>query len=370
MRYLRFIDYLKHKDFKNQFVEKHHILPISLFPEYSKESWNIVVVSARGHYLCHWLLAKCFGGKMWFAFNQMKRIIPKNKKGILYELSRKHIQKLISQNNLGRKMTEENKKLLSKRTKNTVVVLNPLTGKKFRVLKNDHRLINGDLKMICAGHVKTEETKRKISEKHKGRIPCVNNEDVLIYVKSKEEIPQGFKIGMPSRYYGPSTCINTYWMYNPKTGEQKRIDKNQPITEEWIRKRFNGPGFFHVNNSNKKKYLNLISKTYEFLNEDEVQSYHCPFDGVPLYKIQIYRHNQVLIVGEKNFRKYLNKNQMLLPKKYLKDFDLKIDVPHPNCNKQTKEFMIKNQSRSLNDLGFEKTNLENFSWNCSLQLFI
>lgn len=55
--------------------EKHHILPVSIFPEYSKEPWNIVNLSYAEHYRCHELLPFMVDGRarisMQYAWNHM-----------------------------------------------------------------------------------------------------------------------------------------------------------------------------------------------------------------------------------------------------------------------------------------------------------
>lgn len=57
------------------YVEKHHILPRSLGGEDNKE--NLVALTAREHFICHWLLIKIYTGesrsKMIYALNGMKR---------------------------------------------------------------------------------------------------------------------------------------------------------------------------------------------------------------------------------------------------------------------------------------------------------
>jgi hypothetical protein len=46
-------------------TEKHHILPKSLGGTNHKS--NLVNLPYRYHFICHKLLAKIYGGKMWFA---------------------------------------------------------------------------------------------------------------------------------------------------------------------------------------------------------------------------------------------------------------------------------------------------------------
>ena len=45
---------------ESQYTERHHILPKAIFPEYKSESWNIVKLSAKDHFLAHYLLFKMF----------------------------------------------------------------------------------------------------------------------------------------------------------------------------------------------------------------------------------------------------------------------------------------------------------------------
>ena len=57
------------------YVERHHIIPKSLGGSDDKE--NLVNLTAREHFICHWLLVKIYSGeskaKMIYALNGMKR---------------------------------------------------------------------------------------------------------------------------------------------------------------------------------------------------------------------------------------------------------------------------------------------------------
>ena len=58
----------------NEYMEKHHIVPRSLGGNNKKE--NIVSLTAREHFICHWLLWKFTKGKnkikMGHAFGMMR----------------------------------------------------------------------------------------------------------------------------------------------------------------------------------------------------------------------------------------------------------------------------------------------------------
>lgn len=53
--------------FPNQYFEFHHILPRSLFPNWTKRKSNIVPLTAREHFFCHQLLTKIYPSYEMFA---------------------------------------------------------------------------------------------------------------------------------------------------------------------------------------------------------------------------------------------------------------------------------------------------------------
>lgn len=53
-KYINFL--FNYKLETNEYTEKHHILPTSVFPEFKNESWNLIELSYEDHKLCHlWL---------------------------------------------------------------------------------------------------------------------------------------------------------------------------------------------------------------------------------------------------------------------------------------------------------------------------
>lgn len=98
------------------YTEKHHVLPKCLGG--TNESTNLVVLSAREHYIAHLLLAKIHGGKLWYALKVMSnngesRGVTKIT-GSMYEKARSKISKLMSAVNTGRVRSDETKALISK----------------------------------------------------------------------------------------------------------------------------------------------------------------------------------------------------------------------------------------------------------------
>ncbi len=71
-RYVKFLSIFKlDKNIKNE-TQKHHILPKSIFVEYSDlnaDKWNCCILSNRAHIIAHYILAKAIGGNMWAPLN-------------------------------------------------------------------------------------------------------------------------------------------------------------------------------------------------------------------------------------------------------------------------------------------------------------
>ena len=75
---------------KDLYSEVHHILPRSLYPEYANDQNNLVRLTAREHFICHWLLTKIINDpKTVYAFQMMipdptgNRYMPKS--SIVYQ---------------------------------------------------------------------------------------------------------------------------------------------------------------------------------------------------------------------------------------------------------------------------------------------
>jgi hypothetical protein len=72
--YFRIIDIAKNR-LTNGYTENHHILPKSIGGNNTND--NLVKLTAREHFICHWLLTKMTSGnnkaKMIYALNGMKR---------------------------------------------------------------------------------------------------------------------------------------------------------------------------------------------------------------------------------------------------------------------------------------------------------
>lgn len=74
IKYLNFLKKYSNTNKHNEYTENHHICPKALFPEYKNLkifSWNKCVLTARQHFISHYILYKVFGGSMIFALFKM-----------------------------------------------------------------------------------------------------------------------------------------------------------------------------------------------------------------------------------------------------------------------------------------------------------
>jgi len=103
-----------------EYTERHHWYPKSLYPEYSKEDWNIVRLTAKEHYLTHYLLHKMLPNcnKMATAFWRMSntntqgtRHIPN---GRSFEVARKACSVAMSRAQTGKTFSSKTKAKMSK----------------------------------------------------------------------------------------------------------------------------------------------------------------------------------------------------------------------------------------------------------------
>jgi hypothetical protein len=104
----------------NEYSEKHHIVPISLGGKNNKE--NLVNLTAREHFICHWLLWKFTTGtnkiKMGHAFGRMRYHSSNNRyyTSIGYEIAKKAHSISASLCHKGKKLSE--KELIRRKEKN------------------------------------------------------------------------------------------------------------------------------------------------------------------------------------------------------------------------------------------------------------
>lgn len=153
-KYHRWYDSIVSKgDDAAEYVERHHILPRSL--KGSNERSNIIQLTARKHFLAHWLLTKFTTGKarqsMLHAFGAMSTLRERRcLSSWQYELARLAMRDA----RLGTTHTKEAKQ------KNREAHLGIEQSEKTRRKRGES----------LKGHVTREETRKKIGKAHEGRI--------------------------------------------------------------------------------------------------------------------------------------------------------------------------------------------------------
>jgi hypothetical protein len=131
----------------NGYTERHHIIPKCYVENNNKE--NLVRLSAREHFICHWLLTKMTDNlslqrKFTYALNRMTCANEKHERNYIsryYEIARKKHSEMMSGKN------------------------NPMYGSK-RIVSEETR---EKLSKSSKGRIFTEETKLKISSSKKGK---------------------------------------------------------------------------------------------------------------------------------------------------------------------------------------------------------
>jgi hypothetical protein len=153
-RYEKFIGSLRNQAVDG-YSEVHHVVPVSMGGSNDKD--NLVALTARQHYVAHWMLAKACGGSAARAFFMMSNF---GKYGTVnsttYDKARKEYAKQVSlqmkeQPNVP-EFTEEHREKLRQAKLGTK-------------LTDEHKAKVGQAQI---GRKLSEETKRKISEAKKG----------------------------------------------------------------------------------------------------------------------------------------------------------------------------------------------------------
>lgn len=186
---------------KTTYTEKHHIVPKSHGGSNSKD--NLVSLSAREHFIAHWLLWRIYrDSSMAFAFYSMRRgnktTIQYDKKyysSFGYEEGRKAHSKHIALVHkgksycLGHKLTEEHKRKTSdgnrgqKRSSESRDRMSK--AQKGRTFSNDTK---NKMRVAKLGKKLSEEHKNKISEAGKKRIQTYTTKQKLKTIKTDKTL--------------------------------------------------------------------------------------------------------------------------------------------------------------------------------------
>ena len=181
------------------YYEKHHITPKSIGGD--NISSNLILLTAREHFVCHLLLTKMTSGlhksKMTYALNMMLvkrnnchfRYLPRSK---IYEITRKlnsleQQKKKVSQETKNKIGKAHKGKILSEETKNKIK--NAKIGKPGRKQSPQEKLARSKARL---GSNLSPETKNKIGKAHKGKI--ISEEQKIKMEKTRKEKYESRKI--------------------------------------------------------------------------------------------------------------------------------------------------------------------------------
>jgi len=188
--YYEIVDRSKNRQL-TEYKERHHIIPQSLGGSNKKE--NLTYLTAREHFICHWLLIKMTLGsdkaKMLYALNMMRvkndlqeRYSTKITSRV-YENYRKELRKIISKTNKGRIPWNKGGAELTDQQRENIKQA-ALTRK-----VDPLRVAEGQRKRIekVKGQKRTDATRKKMSESHIGKIkgPQSDEHKLAISLASK-----------------------------------------------------------------------------------------------------------------------------------------------------------------------------------------
>lgn len=235
--YFKIINNAKNRAKPESYCENHHIIPRSMGGSDFKE--NLVALTGREHFICHYLLIKFALGKgkisMLYAFNRMKP----NKKykhryfnSRLYSASRKDFSSAVSKSQIGRKHNPtslETKKKLSEKALG--VRKSEETKEKMRKPKDEKHRKN--ISSARKGIIFSNEHKNEISKSiSKNEYTCTSPTKEVIITHSLYALAKKFDlcvqkcIRFSNRGIIPKASINSSIQRINCTGwkiESKRI---------------------------------------------------------------------------------------------------------------------------------------------------
>lgn len=184
-RYYKFILYCLNKNINlpnNTYIENHHICPRSkdLFPEYENLKIypeNSIKLTARQHFIAHWILHKAFNLKSTHdAFWMMCHVKDKNQQRY-FKLNSNSYQSL----------KEERSKLVAKQMSENNPSKQESVKEKRRISAMGNTYGKGN-----KGKPKSEEHKMNMSESRKGKSTSTEKHKKTVSESNKRRISQGY----------------------------------------------------------------------------------------------------------------------------------------------------------------------------------
>lgn len=215
------------------YSENHHIIPRSLGG--TDELSNLVILSAREHFICHVLLTKCTTGnsqhKMLYAANMMSQIARDYQHRYtttsrIYEMLKKEFGQMHSLRLSGRKLTDEHKAKISEAGRGRI---------------NSQETIE-KRRLACTGKKRTLEQKERMSLAQKGKLRkqrtqvekeliSIKISDALAGKKKSESHKQKLSDALKGKSTGPKSEETKQKMRKPKSEEHKKAISESRIAK-------------------------------------------------------------------------------------------------------------------------------------------
>lgn len=363
-RYEQLIQWYANNEFDREGhnFEKHHILPVAIFPEFKKENWNIILLPIKAHYIAHYLLFKSIRHKSCvFAFNQMRRISKRLGKPScrLYAAVRHEVSLLLSQQASSRVQTDREKKKRSETMKRTNCYRNikTLELKRFSI-----DTVPVGWEAFQNGRVRSEESKNELSKKYRGRKMQFN--DVTYEVKYDHSILPGFTAGFPPwlNVCGKHTA-DTLWIFNDN-GEVKRHKLTDEIPSGFsVGRQYNNVGFAKINNSNLIRVLDLEKKEFVLIDPASLNDKKFVKHGVGLDKIVLIQYNGKIFTTITRLQECYPELPTYVGKRDMSIENFIIPLPHHNQSFDRQQFCKQHSGKTFADIGIKVIPLANFKYN-------
>lgn len=205
------------------YYERHHILPKSIFPLWSKRKSNIVLLTAREHFFCHQLLIKIYPcDKMFYALHSFI-----SRPNADYKITSREYEKLKKEfserikghtPNLGRHWTEEQRKHISEGTKLGINRMSDEAKASWKIKNAEVNRLRGEKRRkpkVEKVYMTKEEWRETLSDYWKSKckkVLCVETGEVFESVKAaKEKYGKTCKIDRAARE--GKTSMGFHWKY-------------------------------------------------------------------------------------------------------------------------------------------------------------
>lgn len=289
-RYNSFIEQYKIAKRQSEHYEIHHIFPKSMGGTNDKD--NLILLTAREHYIAHWILAHAYGSGMWYAFWMMntdtrcKHYRYRNSRG--YEKAQYEQRKLVSNNMKGHVTCYD--EVLHKHVNISTEEFhsNPVRyrhaskgkatyvykGKNVQLATDDPLVLSGEAVSIRQNYKHKESTKQKMSENGiRGKIVITNElTGELKYIRKDESIPEGYIIGYSEEKCKQISKVRKEvfkvirWITNGIENKRIKIESENDIPEGW-----------HIGRTIEKKTCPYCNKTVDIPNYTQHHGEKCKY---------------------------------------------------------------------------------------------